>query len=47
MIKIGEFTTSSKVLRVTDPCYDSDTWCAGTVDNCVPVYGKLLSKNRK
>lgn len=26
------FAVSSGALRVTDPCYDMDTWCAGTLD---------------
>lgn len=26
------FTVESGALRVTDPCYDMDTWCAGTLD---------------
>ena len=27
------FAVSSGALRVTDPCYDMETWCAGTLDN--------------
>lgn len=27
------FVVTSGALRVTDPCYDMDTWCAGTLDN--------------
>lgn len=27
------FVVSSGALRVTDPCYDADTWCAGTLDD--------------
>ena len=27
------FAVSSGSLRVTDPCYDMQTWCAGTLDN--------------
>lgn len=27
------FVVSSGALRVTDPCYDMDTWCAGTLPN--------------
>lgn len=26
---IGEFTLGSSKLRVTDPCYDRETWCSG------------------
>ncbi len=33
--KVGTITLSDKV-RVTDPCYDIDTWCAGTLDNVLP-----------
>ena len=32
--KIGTFKTESNVLRITDPCYTKDTWCAGTLKNC-------------
>lgn len=32
---VGNFMTTSGRLRITDPCYDRDTWCAGAVDNCV------------
>lgn len=28
-----EFTVTSGALRVTDPCYDMDAWCAGTLEN--------------
>ena len=27
------FVVASGALRVTDPCYDMDTWCAGQLDN--------------
>lgn len=27
------FAVSSGALRVTDPCYTPDTWCAGTLEN--------------
>jgi hypothetical protein len=30
---IGQFKVTSGALRVTDPCYSKDTWCAGTVKN--------------
>lgn len=30
---IETFIVSSGSLRVTDPCYDTETWCAGTVDD--------------
>ncbi len=32
--KIGTFQTSSDVLRITDPCYDKNVWCTGTLKNC-------------
>lgn len=32
--KIGTFETESDKLRITDPCYDSCTWCSGVVKNC-------------
>lgn len=28
-----EFQVTSGALRVTDPCYSIDTWCAGTLEN--------------
>ena len=30
-IDLGNFQMQSDVARVTDPCYEKDTWCAGTV----------------
>jgi len=32
-IRVGEFECISGVLRVSDPCYDTDTWCAGEIGN--------------
>jgi len=32
--KVGTFETKSDELRITDPCYDKDVWCCGTVKNC-------------
>jgi len=29
---LGKFEVVSGKVRVTDPCYDEETWCAGTVD---------------
>jgi hypothetical protein len=29
---IGEFDVQSGKLRISDPCYDADTWCAGEVE---------------
>lgn len=34
MQDIGSFTTTTSVLRITDPCYEKGTWCAGTLDKC-------------
>lgn len=28
--------TLSNAVRVTDPCYNMDTWCAGTIENVLP-----------
>lgn len=33
--KAGFIELSDKV-RVSDPCYDIDTWCAGTLENVLP-----------
>lgn len=30
--RLGEFEITSGVMRVTDPCYDKETWCSGTLD---------------
>lgn len=30
---VERFTVKSGAMRVTDPCYQMDTWCAGTLDN--------------
>ena len=35
MIEIGSFEVTSGKLRVTDPCYDRDTRCAGTIENAL------------
>ena len=31
LISLGKFEVVSPVLRISDPCYDKKTWCAGTV----------------
>lgn len=31
---LGEFTLESGVLRISDPGYDKDVWCTGTIENC-------------
>lgn len=33
--KLGKLTLKEKV-RISDPCYDVNTWCAGTLDNVLP-----------
>lgn len=38
---LGEFQVNSKKLRITDPCYSKDTWCAGSLKN--PLQGKWLA----
>jgi len=30
---IGQFKTKSNVIRVTDPCYERGTWCAGCIED--------------
>ncbi len=35
-IELGSFEVVSKVLRISDPCYNKNTWCAGTVKNALP-----------
>lgn len=29
---IGQFEIKSGAMRITDPCYERGTWCAGTID---------------
>lgn len=31
-IKLGSFEVVSNQVRVSDPCYNLDTWCAGTIN---------------
>ncbi len=35
------FILNSDKLRVTDPCYDRDTWCSGVLNNCLPGIWKV------
>ena len=35
-VNIGTFELTQPVARISDPCYSKDTWCNGTVDNCLP-----------
>ena len=39
--KIGEFDVVSGAVRVTDPCYDPDVWCSGSVP---AVNGRWVAK---
>lgn len=32
-VNIGSFEVVSGICRISDPCYDVDTWCAGEVSN--------------
>lgn len=34
IVELGNFKMESGIARVSDPCYDLDTWCAGDVKNC-------------
>lgn len=34
LVELGSFQMVSGTARVSDPCYDLDTWCAGDVKNC-------------
>ena len=35
MIRLGSVRYGTRI-RVSDPCYNMDTWCAGTLDNVLP-----------
>ncbi len=35
-VALGEFTLTGDKLRVTDPCYTKDTWCAGVIEGMKP-----------
>lgn len=34
LLKLGTFELTQSVIRVSDPGYDRDVWCCGTVENC-------------
>lgn len=36
LILLGSFDLTGSVLRVSDPCYNRDVWCCGTIDKCRP-----------
>lgn len=44
--KLGSFEVQSSVLRISDPCYDKDTWCAGTVKKVLPGTWNAKVKKR-
>lgn len=39
----GSIVLSGKI-RVTDPCYNMDTWCAGTISNVLPGEFSCVSR---
>lgn len=41
-IHLGEFEVTSGRLRVTDPCYNKDTWCAGVLDVLNGTWGAFV-----
>ena len=36
IMTLGTFQLESTELRVSDPCYNKDTWCAGVLKDCLP-----------
>lgn len=36
IIELGTFEVVSTILRISDPCYDKKTWCAGVVHHVLP-----------
>ena len=34
LIELGEFELTTPVMRVSDPGYDRDVWCCGTIHDC-------------
>lgn len=34
--ELGSFQLTGEFIRVSDPCYDRNVWCCGTISNCVP-----------
>ncbi len=34
MTVLGDFELTQPIMRVSDPCYDRDVWCCGTIDKC-------------
>lgn len=35
-LRLGTFELTGTILRVSDPCYERDVWCCGTVEDCKP-----------
>lgn len=33
--KLGSFEMASDLMRVSDPCYDKEVWCSGTIPGCM------------
>lgn len=36
MTELGTFELTGTVLRISDPCYDRNVWCCGTIEDCMP-----------
>lgn len=32
---LGSFELTQPTIRVSDPCYDRDVWCCGTIEKCM------------
>jgi hypothetical protein len=43
MEKIGEFEVVSGVMRISDPCYDRNTWCADKVPVVLGTWNAYVS----
>lgn len=44
--KLGTFELITTKLRVSDPCYEKKTWCAGVINNCLPGIWKTIMTER-
>ena len=45
-IELGTFEQETTRMRVSDPCYDKETWCAGTIENVRPgVYEAVVGQS--
>jgi len=49
LVNLGKFEVISNILRISDPCYNKSTWCAGTVKAALPgTWGaQVLKKDYK